>query len=202
MAWRVHFRAHVMMDARAASVSASRPPRPRQWDGLADMVNHVLRGEHADARVELARLQALAREVTLASAARHPELVVVSDLLEQLAEALLPHMEREESILYPYVVALEQEAAGGPPRTLPFVRAEASISVVRREHERTLIMCQAVRTSASDFRLPKDADDDYRAFYAGLAALEEGIVEHMRLESEELFERTIALEEELGRAHT
>jgi regulator of cell morphogenesis and NO signaling len=57
---------------------------------------------------------------------------------------------------------------------------------------------QELRAATSNYTPPKSVTCDCAAsFYKGLAELETDLLEHIRVENEELFPRAVALEEQL-----
>jgi regulator of cell morphogenesis and NO signaling len=164
-------------------------------DDVVELIDHIIGTHHVFTRSELPRLLTLARKVA-ASAPEDYTLSAVADLIAQLATDLVPHMDKEEQILFPYIIALELGVAIHPP----FASVKQPIAVMRREHERTLILLRAIRTASHEFRLPIDAGADLRELYAGLLALEEDLTTHMSLEGDVLFARSIAGEATLASA--
>jgi regulator of cell morphogenesis and NO signaling len=166
-------------------------------EDLVELVDRIVSNHHTFTRSELSRLGALAQAVARERAGAQAELVQLEDLVGQLASDLLAHMEREEQILFPYIVALEASTHGAPPMRSPFGSVTQPIARMLRDHETARILLQSIRTTTRDLRLPPDASDAQRALYEGLATLEGDLETHMRLESDELFVRATALE---GRA--
>ncbi|HSN68231.1 MAG TPA: hemerythrin domain-containing protein, partial [Thermoanaerobaculia bacterium] len=72
------------------------------------LIAHILGTHHVYTRGELDRLQALAGSVRELHEARHPELILVGSLIARLCADLLPHMQKEEMILFPFIEALER----------------------------------------------------------------------------------------------
>ncbi len=166
-------------------------------EDLIELVDRIVSNHHTFTRAELSRLLGLAQEVASEHGATHAELLQLEDLVGQLAEDLLTHMDREERVLFPYIVALEASLHGAPRIHASFDSLKHPIGRMLRDHETARILLQSIRTITRDLRLPPDASVAQRALYDGVAALEVDLETHMHLESDELFVRALALE---GRA--
>jgi len=166
-------------------------------EDLIELVDRIVSNHHTFARTELSRLGSLAHAVAREQGATHAELLQLDDLVDQLATDLYAHMEREERVLFPYIVALEASAMGAPHIQPPFGSVKQPIARMLRDHETARILLQSIRSITRDLSLPAGASDAQRALYEGIANLERDLEVHMHLEGDELFVRATALE---GRA--
>src|SRR5262245_35418885 len=85
-------------------------PLSLNYEGLTQraLIEHIIDKHHVFTRKELARLDTLLRKVCSVHESRHPELATLRDRFHRLAEELIPHMMKEENVLFPYVATLEQ----------------------------------------------------------------------------------------------
>ena len=74
---------------------------------LTELITHILDTHHVFTRNEMARLDQLVNKVVAAHGENHSELLTVSSLLRQLFADLAPHMMKEEMILFPFLIELE-----------------------------------------------------------------------------------------------
>jgi regulator of cell morphogenesis and NO signaling len=65
------------------------------------------------------------------------------------------------------------------------------IRVMMQEHEDHGANLKRIRELSSDFALPAEACGTWRALYAGLEKLESELMEHIHLENNVLFPRTL-----------
>lgn len=172
----------------------------RRFDDLVDLVSHIIDTHHTFARAELARLFTLADKVTAKHGAAHPELARVHELVCALADDLLPHMSREERVLFPYFVALEAQRTGGPRAKAPFGTVTRPIDAMHAGHDLQIAILGELRKVSHAYAVPADACNSYRALYEGLAALDRDLLEHIHLESHLAFPRAEQLERELEAA--
>ena len=85
----------------------------------AALVDHVVETHHEYLRRELPRLHELMGKVVAAHGAVHPELVDVAQTLEAIEEDLLPHLDKEEHVLFPLAKELDADDAAVDPAAEP-----------------------------------------------------------------------------------
>lgn len=162
-------------------------PNPRD---LAQLIKHILDKHHTFTRTELARLLPLAEKVERVHGRKRPELVRVHALVQELAVDLLPHMQKEERVLFPYIQQLLQGRLERPP----FGTVENPVRVMNDEHEQVGALLLELEHITERYTPPEGACGSYAALYAGLKALQADIHEHVHLENYVLFPAAIELE--------
>lgn len=171
----------------------------RTWDHepLSEVIRFIVDTHHRYTREALAMLRPLAAKVAERHGPAHAELREIETLVHELADELIPHMLKEEQILFPYANALEDAALLGneePP--VPFFgSARNPVRMMMLEHEAAGAKLLEIRTLTKNFELPAEACTSYRALFAALQELEQDLHRHIHLENNILFPRTIELEE-------
>jgi regulator of cell morphogenesis and NO signaling len=153
---------------------------------------------HAYIRAEQPRLLSMAEKVARKHGPVHPEYVQVERQLQQLADELTAHLHKEESILFPYIEALELSSKAGVsvPHSC-FGAVENPIQMMMNEHEAAGALLENMRTSTQGFTPPADACPTLVGLLHGLDAFEKDLHRHVHLENNLLFPRAITLETEL-----
>ena len=185
----------------AALSDATRTPEPARdftEAALPELIRHIVQTHHAYVRSELPRLLPLAERVAAKHGPNHPEVIQIERQLCQLAGDLLFHLDKEETILFPYIEALEQSRTYGAnaPRAC-FATIESPIQSMLQEHEAAGALLDEMRTASKDFAPPAGACPTYVGLYDGLDAFEKDLHRHVHLENDLLFPRAIALEQEI-----
>lgn len=166
--------------------------------GPKELVAHVLSTHHAVTREASASLPGLARKVARVHGRAHPELARVAELVETLFHELSTHMEREEQVLFPYIVALaEAEVSGGPAPRAGFGTAARPIHVMRMDHDAAGALLGELAEVTGHYAVPAGACTSWRALYEGLDAHQRDLMRHVWIENELLFPAAIDLEERL-----
>lgn len=139
---------------------------------LPRLIDHIVAVHHGFVRRELPRLTGLAAKVARAHGPQHPEVVELEACLGRLAQALGPHLEAEETQLFPLLLS-----GAGPSALAPYFA----------EHEEAGALVARARDLTGGFDRPGWACATYRALMDGLAAFEADLHQHVHLENNVLF---------------
>ena len=162
---------------------------------IGHLIKYILDTHHLYTRKEMQRLERLVVKVVSAHGANHSELLSIRDLLQQLFAELRGHMYKEEQILFPFLIQLEESAQQNRPGPFdPFGTVNNPIRMMRVEHDNAGDLLRELRTLSRGYRLPDDACASYQTFYEALEAFEQDLHQHIHLENNILFPKAIALE--------
>lgn len=162
------------IEAELTRLAPAQTPIP---DTVENLVSHILERYHQVHRRELPELRNLAIRVEKVHA-EHPAVPAgLSDLLARMQGELESHMQKEEQVLFPLMLA------GGNPMIVH------PIGMMRHEHDSHGEELRALAVLTRDMTLPDGACNSWRALYAGLAKLAEDITEHIHIENNILFPR-------------
>jgi len=181
-----------------AELEGLQPAPAPDWAtmGPSELVDHVVAQHHVHLREELPRLSALATKVASVHGDRHPELAEVRQTFELVKADLIPHMVKEERVLFPAVKELES-AATMP--WFPFGSTAGPISIMLREHDTVGELLERLRQLTGGYRPPADGCASYAALYEGLEELERDTHLHVHKENNLLFPAVERLEQQLSR---
>src|SRR5262249_10988971 len=103
---------------------ASQSGAERDWrqESLRSLAAHIIDKHHHGARQEIDRLEKLFDKVCSRHGENHPELFEARKTFYQLKQDLIPHMLKEEQVLFPYITRMEEAAGGGRAIPPPFFR--------------------------------------------------------------------------------
>lgn len=162
---------------------------------VAELVQYILEKHHVYTREEMDRLDALVEKVVTAHGANHSELLSIRELLQQLFDELKGHMFKEEQILFPFIVELEQSVLQQRPAPFaPFGTVNNPIRMMMFEHDHAGEILRELRKLSTDYKTPADACVSYQTFYQALEAFEQDLRQHIHLENNILFPNAVALE--------
>ena len=163
---------------------------------LATLVNLIVEKHHVFTRTELERLTTLLEKVCSAHGQNHPELLDIRSHFQTLRAELEPHMMKEERILFPYITRLETAfAENQPPPFAPFGHVQNPIAAMMREHDAAGEILKTIRELSINFATPEDACISYQTLYMALEELEADLHQHIHLENNILFPKSLELEQ-------
>lgn len=140
-----------------------------------DLIPFILDRYHAAHRRELPELARLALRLETVHGQRPECPRGLAQLLVDIEAELVAHMQKEEQVLFPLLLA----SGGGC--------APLAIRRMRAEHDDHAQMLAALRRQTGDFSPPADACGSWRRLYEGCAKLSADLKAHIALENDALF---------------
>lgn len=180
-----------------AEQGARQKQNDRDWQSepLADLVAHINGTHHKYTREELARLGPLFDKVVSVHGKNHPELQHICAAFHDLAQELTTHMMKEEAILFPYIVRMEETVVAREPLLpSPFGSVQNPVTLMMHEHDSAGDALRVMRQSSTGYTAPDDACISYQTLYKALADFEKDLHQHIHLENNILFPRAIEME--------
>jgi len=166
-----------------------------QREMLGDLVAHIKSTHHKYTREEIARLGPLFVKVCSVHGQNHPELVEIRTTFAGLAQELTMHMMKEEMVLFPYIVRMEEAVLQHEPiLPPPFGSVQNPVSMMKHEHDSAGAALRAMRQASSGYAAPPDACISYQTLFKALAEFEADLHQHIHLENNILFPRAIGME--------
>ena len=157
-----------------------------------EIVHYIVAHHHAYVRKALPAIASHTLEVTQAHGERHPELYDVADLLHRLTRDIRLHMEKEEEILFPWIV--EASRNRGQSRPAAFGTVVKPILLMERENEAAADCVALIRELTDGYEPPPDACATYRLWLEELKAFDQDLRAHVDLENNILFPAAARLE--------
>jgi regulator of cell morphogenesis and NO signaling len=179
------------------SLAATQPGDSTDWQQqmLADLIGHITSTHHVFVREECPRIEALTAKVVGVHGKKHPELLQVQGIFSALAEELSVHLMKEEQVLFPHIVRMEESVlAGEPAPPATFGTVVKPVRMMMQEHDGAGDALRSLRSVTSDYTLPDDACISYRTLYQALQGFESDLHQHIHLENNILFPRAVAME--------
>ncbi|MFN3582673.1 hemerythrin domain-containing protein [Phenylobacterium sp.] len=148
---------------------------PAQDDATWKLIAHILERYHETHRREFPEAIRLARKVEAVHAGDADRPTGLADHLALMFDDLDGHQRKEEQVLFPMMMQ-----GGGPMIRFPITRMMA-------EHAEVDEQLVRLRTLTRDFTPPEGACATWRLLCLTCRKIHDDLIEHMRLENEELF---------------
>jgi regulator of cell morphogenesis and NO signaling len=172
-------------------------PVSRDWqrESLSELIAHINATHHKFVRTEITRLGPLFEKVCGVHGKNHPELLHIHALFRGLAQELTSHMMKEEMVLFPAVVRMEEAVTEGEPiLPAPFGSFANPVAMMEYEHDSAGDALRAIRAGSNGYVAPEGACASYQALYRALAEFEADLHQHIHLENNILFPRALQME--------
>jgi len=171
--------------------------KDRNWqtEPLGDLISHITNTHHKYTRDGIARLTPLFAKVCSVHGANHPELLELRDIFAGLAQELTVHLMKEEKVLFPYIIRMEEAVIEKAPiLPPPFGTVQNPVAMMEHEHDSAGNALRAMWEISHGYAAPADACVSYQNLYKALAELEADLHQHIHLENNILFPRAIEME--------
>ena len=170
----------------AAILAEIRDPRNAAPDApawaerpLEELIAFIVGRYHVTLRQDLPELVALAEKVERRHAEKPACPRGLAAHLGRVHQAVLEHLDKEEQVLFPMILAGRGKFAAGP------------VQVMEHEHRDHGVNLNRTRELAHDLVPPDEACTSWQALYLRLGALEAELMEHIHLENNVLFPRAL-----------
>ena len=179
----------------AMNKSGTDPDQPENRSA-SELVDYIIAKHHLFTAEEIERLTPLMEKVCSRHGENHPELFKLQTIFLALADSLIPHMRKEEMVLFPYIRSLD----GGSFQPPHFGTVQNPVRMMMADHEEDGERLRTMREIASDYVPPAGACPSYTALFAGLHDLERDLHRHIHLENNVLFPAAVNMEQKLAAA--
>ena len=175
----------------------SASPSELNWAAapLAELTRHIRERHHRYVRDSISRVGGTLDKVCAKHAENHPEVLEIRRLFAEVAREMTMHMQKEEQILFPYIAALEKSLKEHGALEPPFFQTVRNpIHAMMKEHDAAGDLVRQIRHASGEYSPPADACTSYRALYQDLREFEADLHQHVHLENNILFPRSVEME--------
>jgi regulator of cell morphogenesis and NO signaling len=179
-----------------ATENVPQPTSPDwQRERMTALIDYIVERHHGFTRQEITRLENLLEKVCSVHAPKHPEVLQLKALFDVLKQDLVPHMLKEEQVLFPYITRLEEAVEAKQSPAMPFFgTVQHPVNKMMSEHDTAGDVLRDIRKLTNDYQCPPDGCITFQTLYAALEAFEIDLHEHIHLENNLLFPRALAVE--------
>lgn len=165
-----------------------------KWE-LDFLIDHIINVHHTYVQESIPMLIQYANKVAKVHGHHYKELVRINELVINLANDLMAHLQKEEVVLFPYVkeqvTALREGRVAQPSH---FGSVNNPINVMFQEHDNAGSIFKEIAKLTNGYTPPENACNTFRALYSKLEEFEQDLHQHVHLENNILFPKAIRLE--------
>ena len=183
------------LDLEEETARAAKHVRDWQSEPLSELITHIKNTHHTYTREEIVRLAALLQKVCSVHGKNHAELFGIQETFGSLSQELMTHMMKEEMVLFPHIVRMEESVIQKEPVVPPpFGTVQNPVAMMMHEHDSAGEALRAMRQATAAYTPPSDACISYQMLYTALESFEKDLHQHIHLENNILFPRAIEME--------
>jgi regulator of cell morphogenesis and NO signaling len=162
---------------------------------LTKLVDFIVENHHQYVKEAIPPLIDSTSKVSREHGEQFPEVIEIAKQFMSLAEELTNHLEKEETVLFPYIKNLEASALKRLPSPQSiFGSVSNPISVMMLEHKDGTDIFDIIRKLSNNFTPPLLASNTYKVSLQKLNEFEEEMHKHVHLENNILFPKALDLE--------
>lgn len=165
-------------------------------DLLADYIEKT---HHRYCELKINEIKPYLEKITNVHGEQHPELIEINELFKETAGKMSVHMKKEELILFPFIRKMTKLKSTGETLIAPkFGSVVSPIDIMMDDHTEEGERFQRIRTLSQNYTVPEDGCATYKVTFAMLNEFEDDLHQHIHLENNILFPKSIALEKEFA----
>jgi regulator of cell morphogenesis and NO signaling len=152
---------------------------------LAELTAYIVRVHHTYVKLNAPMILNYVLKVATKHDSRYPYMIEVYTQFSELIAELLDHMEKEEKVLFPQLVAIEKNST------------EASITEAiadfEDDHSHSGSIMENISRLTNNYEAPEQACTTFRLALQSLKAFQEDLHKHVHLENNILFPKAEAM---------
>lgn len=149
-----------------------------------EVVNYILKRYHDVLKQELPTLTFLMDKVSRVHGNAHPFLLTLRNSYMDLVSDLEMHMQKEEQMLFPLILSLDEAAKQGQKAPDSHCGSVNNpIQQMEYEHDTVGDILKKMRADANNYTLPENACNSFRGLFAGLEKMEQDLHLHIHTEN-------------------
>lgn len=169
----------------------SNTPDFNSWD-IDLLAEYIEKKHHRYVTEKIPEITQYVKKVAAVHGQHRPELIEIRDLFLGAAEELTFHMQKEETIVFPFakqIATLKEDSIKKPF----FETLENPINCMKHEHDTEGERFRQIAKLSNNYTPPEDACNTYKVVFAMLQEFEEDLHMHIHLENNILFPKAIEM---------
>jgi regulator of cell morphogenesis and NO signaling len=182
--------------SRNTDISTSLPYET--WD-VDFITSYIINVHHQYLRTTLPVTEEILTEFLADHEKKFPYMVKVKNSFDRMKKDIMPHIKHEEETIFPYIcqVSHAYENSDSYARLLVKTLRKPLDSMMRHEHDMLSAPILNIRNLTNNYSIPEKACVSHKVVLSRLKELDNDLMQHIYLENEVLFPRTLKIEQEL-----
>jgi regulator of cell morphogenesis and NO signaling len=169
-----------------------------EWD-IAFLIDYIINIHHQYLKKSLPATQNILNEFAAEHVKKFPYLAELEKKFDLLVKQLLPSIQQEEEVLFPYIRQILHAQKHKEPYAALLIRT------LRKPVEETMYKGHAIvsdiilsiRNITNQYTIPENVCISHKVVIAKLKELDNDLMQHLYLEQSVLFPRAVAIEKEV-----
>jgi regulator of cell morphogenesis and NO signaling len=159
-----------------------------KWNSSV-LVDFIVQHHHEYVRESIPKIKELLAKIAEVHGDTNPELLIVREEFNELAEELLAHLPKEEQILFPAIKRIDGQPIASVESEISPTALLMPIMVMEEEHDRAGTLIKSIRARTNHYTPPSYACPTYQLTLTMLQEFDNDLIQHIHLENNILFPR-------------
>lgn len=170
----------------------------KEW-GIDFLADYIINVHHAYLKKALPDIKKMLHDYMEEHPGTYPQMQEAEKYFLHLYNGMLPQLEHEETIIFPYVrqIAHAHKNRETYARLLVRTLRKPVQQIMNTEHERVFAIIKKIRELTSLYKAPEKACLSHKVLLSKLKELDNDLQQHIYLEGAILFPKAITMEKEL-----
>ena len=163
------------------------------------LVDYLINVHHAYLTNNFHNIITTVQSFVNAHSNKQPQLKYIIDALIELRDCVIPHLEKEESVIFPYIKQIAHAYVQSEPYAALLVRTlrKPVDEMMKTEHAKIVKHLHRLRELTNDYTTTEKVCISHKVALENLRELDNDLVQHVHLEANVLFPRAISMEKEM-----
>jgi regulator of cell morphogenesis and NO signaling len=163
------------------------------------LVDYIINIHHAYLVVNMPDITGTIERFVRGHQSKYPNLDQLLQSFHQLNYELFPHLEQEETVIFPYIKQVAHAYESQEPYAALLVRTlrKPIETMIQHEQEHITAWLDEFRQLTNNYTPPPGACVTHKVAFSKLKELDADLVQHIYLENEVLFPKAIQIEKQL-----
>ena len=158
------------------------------------LVDYIVNNHHNYVKSALPTILEYTKKVATVHGEKHAETITIYELFNEVAHELESHMAKEEQVLFPYIKLLISKNPLTAKEDSVFGSVQNPIRMMEHEHDVVGNILKKIKKLSNNYTPPEDACTTYKITFQKLQEFEDDLLQHIHLENNILFPKSIKLE--------
>ena len=162
------------------------------------LIDHIINIHHTYVEESIPLILQYSNRVAKVHGHHYSEVIEINKLFTDVANELASHLQKEETILFPYIKKLTVNKNEGEQLSKsPFGSVNNPIAMMEEEHETAGDIFKEIARLTNNYTPPEGTCNTFKALYAKLDEFEQDLHQHIHLENNILHPKAKLLEQGL-----
>ena len=166
---------------------------------LDTLCEHIIKTYHLSADQQIKEIKPALEKASDEYGAQYPVIAEIKKLFDEAAGIIAVHQKKEELILFPFIRKMADAEKNHKEFVTPHATksVESPVNMLTHEHHQQSDLFQKIAELSHDYTSPEDVDGAFQDSLRLLKEFELKLHQHLHLENNILFPKTLKLEKEL-----